>query len=84
MSTSGQKIRLYYYTRYRDLGQLVFALQYENLQLEPRILQGFRVCFAQPLLNKNRHRNLPTIRANLCACFTCSVRGASIVWEQDG
>lgn len=84
MGTSGQRIRLFYYTRYRGLGQSVFALQYENLQPRPRVLQGFRVFFAQPPLNKNRHRNLPAIRANLCACFACSGRGASIVWEQDG
>ena len=72
MGTSGQRIRLFYYTRYRDLGQSIFALQYENLQPRPMVLQGFRVCFAQPPLNKNRHRNLPATRANLCACFTCS------------
>ena len=69
MGTSGQRIQLFYYTRYMGLGQSVFALQYENLQPRPMVLRGFRVCFAQPPLNKNRHRNLPAIRANLCACF---------------
>lgn len=39
MGTSGQRIRLFYYTRYRGLGQLVFALQYENLQPRPRVLR---------------------------------------------
>lgn len=34
--------------------------------------------------DQNRHRDLPAIRANLCACFTCSGRSVSIVWEQDG
>ena len=72
MGTSGQRIRLFYYTRYRGLGQSVFALQYENLQPRSRVLQGFHVCFAQPPLNKNRHRNPPATRANLWACFTCS------------
>ena len=52
MGTSGQKIRLFYYTRYRDFGQLVFALRYENLQPRPRVLQGFCVCFAQPPLDQ--------------------------------
>ena len=84
MGTSGQRIRLFYYTRYRGLGQSVFALQYENLQPRLRVLQGFHVCFAQPPLNKNRHRNLPATRANLCACFTCSGRSVSSVQEQDG
>ena len=80
MGTSGQKIRLFYYTRYSNLGQLVFALQYEKLQLQ----QSIHVCFAQPSLNKNRHRNMPAIRANLCAGFTCSGRNISSVREQDG
>ena len=84
MGTSGQRIRLFYYTRYRGLWQSVFALQYENLQPRLRVLQGFHVCFAQPPLNKNRHRNLPATRANLCACFTCSGRSVSSVQEQDG
>ena len=84
MGTSGQRIQLFYYTRYRGLWQSVFALQYENLQPRLRVLQGFHVCFAQPPLNKNRHRNLPATRANLCACFTCSGRSVSSVQEQDG
>ncbi len=52
MGTSCQKIRLFYYTRYRDLRQSIFALQCENFQPRPRVLQGFRVCLAQPPLNK--------------------------------
>lgn len=35
MGTSSQRIRLFYYTRYKGLEQLVFALQYENFQLRP-------------------------------------------------
>ena len=42
------------------------------------------VHLSQSPLNKNRHRNLPAIRVNLCACFTCSGRSVSNVREYDG
>lgn len=72
MGTSGQKIRRFYYTRYRNSEQQIFASQYENIQLKFISQQGFPFTFSQPPLNKNRHRNLPATRANLWACFTCS------------
>ena len=37
MGTSGQKILCFYYTRYRNLQQQLFAFRYENLQLRPRV-----------------------------------------------
>ena len=41
MGTSGQKIRRFYYTRYRNSKQRIFASQYENIQLKFISQQGF-------------------------------------------
>ena len=41
MGTSGQKIRRFYYTRYRNSEQQIFASQYENIQLKFISQQGF-------------------------------------------
>ena len=83
MGTSGQKIRRFYYTRYRNSEQQIFASQYENIQLKFISQQGFPFT-SSSRCDQNRHRDLPAIRANLCACFTCPGRSVSIVWEQDG
>ena len=52
MGTSGQKIRRFYYTRYRNSEQQIFASQYENIQLKFISRQGFPFTFSQPLLTK--------------------------------
>ena len=52
MGTSGQKIRRFYYTRYRNSEQQIFASQYENIQLKFISQQGFPFTFSQPLLTK--------------------------------
>ena len=49
---SGQRIRLFYYTRYRNSEQQIFASQYENIQLKFISQQGFPFTFSQPLLTK--------------------------------
>ena len=70
---------------------VIFFIYYYRLkyikkrpELICKVTQSFRVCFTQPPLNKNRHRNLPATRANLYACFTCSGRSSPIVWKSDG
>jgi len=52
MGTSGQKIRRFYHTRYRNSEQQIFASQYENIQLKFISQQGFPFTFSQPLLTK--------------------------------
>ena len=52
MGTSGQKIRRFYYTGYRNSEQQFFASQYENIQLKFISQQGFPFTFSQPLLTK--------------------------------
>ena len=52
MGKSGQKIRRFYYTRYRNSEQQIFASQYENIQLKFIRQQGFPFTFSQPLLTK--------------------------------
>ena len=83
MGTSGQKIRRFQYIRCKSLEQQIFASRCENLLFQFITRQGFLFTFPAAA-EQNRHRNMPTIRANLCACFTCSCRSASIVQEQDG
>lgn len=81
MGTSGQRIQLlFYYTRYRNLGQSVFALQYENFQLRPRVP---RVIFPAAAEQKQAQKSAHHLGKTLCL-FTCSGRSISSVREQDG
>ena len=84
MGTSGQKIRRFYYTRYRNSGQQIFASQYENIQLEFISQQGFPFTFSQPLLTKTGTEIYPLFGQTSGPVLPVPGRSVSIVWEQDG
>ena len=84
MGTSGQKIRRFYYTRYRNSEQQIFASQYENIQLKFISQQGFPFTFSQPLLTKTGTEIYPLFGQTSGPVLPVPGRSVSIVWEQDG
>ena len=84
MGTSGQKIRRFYYTRYRNSKQQIFASQYENIQLKFISQQGFPFTFSQPLLTKTGPEIYPRFGQTSWPVLPVPGRSVSIVWEQDG
>ena len=84
MGTSGQKIRRFYYTRYRNSEQQIFASQYENIQLKFISQQGFPFTFSQPLLTKTGTEIYPLFGQTSGPVLPVPGRSISIVWEQDG
>ena len=84
MGTSGQKIRRFYYTRYRNSEQQIFASQYENIQLKFISQQGFPFTFSQPLLTKTGTEIYPLFGQTSVPVLPVPGRSVSIVWEQDG
>ena len=84
MGTSGQKIRRFYYTRYRNSEQQIFASQYENIQLKFISQQGFPFTFSQPLLTKTGPEIYPLFGQTSGPVLPVPGKSVSIVWEQDG
>jgi len=84
MGTSGQKIRRFNYTRYRNSEQQIFASQYENIQLKFISQQGFPFTFSQPLLTKTGPEIYPLFGQTSGPVLPVPGRSVSIVWEQDG
>lgn len=84
MDTSGQKIRRFYYTRYRNSEQQIFASQYENIQLKFISQQGFPFTFSQPLLTKTGPEIYLLFGQTSGPVLPVPGRSVSIVWEQDG
>ena len=84
MGTSGQKIRRFYYTGYRNSEQQIFASQYENIQLKFISQQGFPFTFSQPLLTKTGTEIYPLFGQTSGPVLPVPGRSVSIVWEQDG
>ena len=84
MGTSGQKIQRFYYTRYRNSKQQIFASQYENIQLKFISQQGFPFTFSQPLLTKTGPEIYPLFGQTSGPVLPVPGRSVSIVLEQDG